>query len=46
MHKAVETAKPYTDAVAHKTEEIIHQIQVMSLASLLPYGGLADGGSG
>jgi hypothetical protein len=27
MHKAVETAKPYTDAVAHKTEEIIHQIQ-------------------
>ncbi|KAJ9093443.1 hypothetical protein QFC20_007125 [Naganishia adeliensis] len=27
MNKAVETAKPYTAAVAHKTEEIIHQIQ-------------------
>jgi hypothetical protein len=35
MNKAVETAKPYTAAVAHKTEEIIHQIQVRPLFGFL-----------
>ncbi|GHJ86718.1 hypothetical protein NliqN6_3120 [Naganishia liquefaciens] len=27
LNKAVESAKPYTDAVAHKTEEVLHSIQ-------------------